>query len=321
MTLDIVTVGDSIIDIIVPVSRFPNRNEDTVLGMGIKKQLGGAANFLLQARRLGATVGIIDSVGNDDLGLHYIDTLKREGVDVSRVFVRDDLPTSCCIVLVDRKGNHVYIGIHGAGWHLLPEEVDPNFIRDSKILYVSGYTLHGTPLRDSVLKAVDIAYSSGMPIFFDPSPAASDIPKEILQKVLSLSYGVLLNDREAKILTGSGNIREAARKILSCGPKIVIIKRGAKGCVAVGDNLYEKVSAFSVEVVDTTGAGDVFNATFIYGFLQKWPLKEALTFANVVAAIKVTKLGAGTEVPTRAEINNFLRKRNVPINISHDEVI
>ena len=94
MPLDVVTVGDSVVDILIPVPRFPAGNEDSVVGEGMTWQLGGASNFLIQASRLGLAAGIVDCVGDDDLGVFFVEGLRSEGVDVSRICVKEGVRTS-----------------------------------------------------------------------------------------------------------------------------------------------------------------------------------------------------------------------------------
>lgn len=284
----------------------------------MERELGGAANFLLQARRLGLAVGIIDSVGDDEAGRFYVSSLNSESVDVSRVLVKAGSSTSHSIVLVDKKGNHAYIGIHGVGWHITRDQIDPDYIRNSRTLYVDGYTLRGSVIRKAVLRALRIAFKLGIPIFFDPNPPLSEIPRETLREVISLCDIILPNDREAKAMAKAPNIKSASKKLLRLGPSVVAIKRGADGCCVCTRDGCENVSAFPVKVIDTTGAGDAFNAAFLYGQLRKWPLEKTATFANAVAAIKVTKLGGGRHVATRDEIIRFLVKHKISLNKSEN---
>ena len=313
MTLDVVTVGDSVVDIVIPVPRFPRGNEDTVPGERMERQLGGASNFLVQASRLGLDVGIIDCVGDDDNGRFYRETLRSEGVDVSRVYEREGVPTAHCIVLVDAKGNHAYIGFQGATKHLEPEEIDPEFIRGSKALYLSGYALADSPIRGAVLRALDVASDARVSVYFDPSPVLSRIPEEALRSVISASEVILLNEREIELITGTADYEVAAGKLLKLGPGAIIMKQGPKGCVVFDRSGSENIRGFPVEVVDTTGAGDAFNASFVFGRLMGWPLRSSAVLANAVGAKKVTKMGAGTNVPTREEIIRFISENNVEL--------
>jgi sugar/nucleoside kinase (ribokinase family) len=313
MALDVVTIGDSVVDIVIPVPRFPSGNEDSVLGERMEKQLGGASNFLLQASRLGLRAGIIDRVGDDDLGRFFLEALRAEGVDVSKVHEIGGSPTAHCIVLVDAEGNHAYIGFQGATGHLRPEEVDPEYIREAKVLYISGYTLAGSPTREAVLRALGIASEAGIPTYFDPSPILSRIPEVALRSAITESNTFLLNERELEMITGASHLTAAVHELLELGPETIVLKKGPKGCTIYNRSGTEKVSGFPVEAVDTTGAGDAFNASFLFGRLKGWSLRSSAVLANAVGAIKVTKMGAGTNVPKREEIISFISENNVEL--------
>jgi len=313
MVLDVVTIGDSVVDIVIPVPRFPRGNEDSVPGERMERQLGGASNFLLQACRLGLRAGVIDCVGDDDLGRFFLEALRAEGVEVSRVHVREGLPTAHCVVLVDAEGSHAYIGFQGATRHLRPEEVDPEYVRGARALYISGYALAGSPIREAVLRALGIASEAGIPTYFDPSPILSRIPEAALRSVIAESETVLLNERELGLITGADDLKVAVNRLLELGPDTIVLKKGSKGCVVCDRSGTEKVPGFPVEVVDTTGAGDAFNASFLFGQLEGWSLRNSAVLANAVGAIKVMKMGAGTNVPKREEIIRFVSENNVEL--------
>jgi ribokinase len=314
MPLDVVTVGDSVVDIVIPVPHFPAGNEDSVVGEGMTRQLGGASNFLIQASRLGLSMGIVDCVGDDDLGGFYVEGLRSEGIDVSRIHVKEGVRTASCICMVDETGDHAYIGFPGATEHLTPERIEPEYIHSSRLLYVSGYALSTSPLRDAALKSVEVAKDSGTPIFFDPSPIITRVEKRVIEQVIETSKFISLNVRELEFLTTFSDVEEAAGTLRDDGVEIVVVKMGGEGCAIYDESGFTKISGFEVKVVDTTGAGDAFNAALVYGYLESWPLGRMARFANIVGATKVTKMGAGLNVPTRAEIDRFeqLNARNTP---------
>ncbi len=313
MALDVVTIGDSVVDIVISVPRFPRGNEDSVPGEGMERQLGGASNFLLQASRLGLRVGIMDCVGDDDLGGFFLEALRAEGVDVSRVQVREGLSTAYCVVLVDAEGNHAYIGFQGATSNLGPEDVDLKYIRGAGALYISGYALAGSPIREAVLRALRIASEAGIPTYFDPSPIISRIPEAALRNVITESEIVLLNEREMGLIAGAVDLKDAVNRLLELGPETIVLKKGSKGCIVCDRSGTEEVPGFTVEVVDTTGAGDAFNASFLFGQLKGWSLRSSAVLANAVGAIKVTKMGAGANVPGREEIIRFVSENNLEL--------
>ncbi len=316
MPLDVVTVGDSVVDIVIPVPRFPAGNEDSVVGEGMTWQLGGASNFLIQASRLGLAAGIVDCVGDDDLGVFFVEGLRSEGVDVSRICVKEGVRTSSCICMVDERGDHAYIGFPGATEHLTPERIEPEHIRSSRLLYVSGYALATSPLRDAALKSVEIARGVGIPIFFDPSPIINRVDERVREQVIGASKLISLNVRELELLTAISDLEEAAGTLRDDGVETVVLKLGGEGCAVNSGSGFERIPSYDVRAVDTTGAGDAFNAALAYGYLAGWPQKKAARFANIVGAVKVTKMGAGVNVPTKAEIDRFMMEHEEETDFS-----
>lgn len=315
MKLDIVTVGDSVVDLIIPIPELPIHAEDVLLAEKLQKEVGGAANFLIIASRLGLKVGVIDYVGDDDYGSFYIDTLKSEGVDTTKIWVKKGANTTLVLVLADRKGTHAFIGVHGAGMGLLPADVDPGYVKNSRALYLSGYSLMAPIERNAAMKALYTAEEAGIPIFFDPGPILHLIPSKVLLEAIGSSEAVLPNLTEAKMITRSEELKESSESILKMGAKTVVVKLGEEGCFIATGKGSTKIHSFPVKVVDTTGAGDAFNAAFIYGYLKKWALEDAGIFANAVGALKVTKMGAGTKVPTKIEVRRFLEERNLSVSV------
>jgi len=309
--LDAVTVGDSVVDIVIPVPRFPSVNEDTVEGEGMERRLGGASNFLIQASRLGLDVGLVDKVGDDELGGFFLEGLRGEGVDVSRVRVEEGERTAHCICMVDESGDHAYISFPGATSDLTPDMIDPDYIQGSRLLYLSGYALKRKPTADAVLKAVEVAQVSQVPVFFDPSPVISQVRREVVEAILESSDVLMLNRRELELLTSNPDVEEAVELLLGGGVKTIALKLGEDGCALYHSAGMEKIPGWRVKVVDTTGSGDSFNAALAYGYLEGWPMGEAARLANAVGAVKATKMGAGRGVPTREEIDAFLSKHGL----------
>jgi 2-dehydro-3-deoxygluconokinase len=303
LTLDVVTIGDSVVDIIISVPHFPVYNEETVHSEGMQHQLGGSSNFLIMSSRLGLRVGVIDQIGGDELGSFYKSNLKNEGVDVSQLLEVHNLQTAHCICLVNKQGNHAYISFPGATYQLAVDQIDASYITGFKALYISGYSLTRSPIREATLKALEIATANDLSIYFDPSPLISTIPADILKRVIEYTHGLFLNEREYHALSCIApevDIKEACR--------FVSLKQGEKGCtIFSGGNLHQ-YAVEKVKAVDTTGAGDVFNAGFIYGQLHGWALSDCAHLANALAAEKIKQLGAGLKVPTHEQAMIKLEK-------------
>jgi ribokinase len=310
VTLDIVAVGDSVVDVVIPVPRFLRGNEDSLHSEGMERHMGGSSNYLIMSSRLGLKAGVIDCIGDDDLGVFYRAGLEAEGVDTSRIRVREKGRTSGCIVILTNKGKHAYIGLEGVSRTLTAEELDENYVARTRAFFMSGYSLSETPIADAVLKALRAAKKAGRHVFFDPSPVAGAIQVEVLREVVESTDTLILNDRELGLITSTLGVRPQPVSLLCLGAERVILKEGADGCSFHTTSGSEHYPGFKVTVVDTTGAGDSFDAAIVYGTLKRWPNHDIATLANAVGAVKVGKKAAGRNVPTLDEVKVFLRERN-----------
>jgi sugar/nucleoside kinase (ribokinase family) len=257
------------------------------------------------ASRLGLSVGIIDRVGKDEFGLFYSETLSSEGIDVSNLYT-SETQTAHCICLVDEKGDHAYISFMGATQCLEKEQVNPSIITDSRSLYISGYSLTTQPIRDATIKALQIACQNQLQIYFDPSPRVSTIPVNTLQYVMEKTNGLFLNTNEFNVLSN----KMPSNENLFDYCDFIALKQAENGCTIYKEGEKYRFHGHIVDVKDTTGAGDVFNAAYIYGQLTGWEFHECATFANRLAAEKVKRLGAGLNVPSRQKALKILNTRS-----------
>lgn len=311
-----ISANDLIVDVVLKLSKFP-KPEEVLLAEKMERHVGGAGNFLIVASRLGLKTRAVGCVGEDENGRFLVEELKKEGVDISGIVVKSG-NTKATLVLVDDEGNKSFIGIMGEGTAILEPE-DVNFsILDSSSLYFSGYSLaklHKKWEAEAVLKIFRFC-KDRMKIFFDPGPLISLIPKEILKEVIERSSVLLLNFDEARAITGLHSLEEISRVLSKMGAEVIVIKRGEKGSFVHSKEGSWEVSSFKVDVIDTTGAGDAFNAGFIFGYMQGWDFYSAALLANSIGALSVTKLGAGSQLPKKDEVIKFLQENKIKLPLT-----
>jgi ribokinase len=313
MTLDMVAVGDSTVDVVVPLPRFLRGNEDSLHSTGLERHMGGSSNYLIVASRLGLRVGVADAIGGDDLGAFYRAGLEAEGVDTSQLVVREGGRTTGCLVLLTRRGRHAYVGLEGVSGTYTPEELDEGYVSGARSLLMSGYPLAENPIASAVVKAMRVAKGSGRPIFFDPSPVADSIRPKLLREAIASTHTLILNEREMGLIASTLKVKANPDILIELGVERVVLKRGAGGCTFHTSSGFVEYPGFKVRVVDTTGAGDSFDAAIIYGTLMGWKEEDIATLANVAGAVKVGKKGAGRNVPTRAELVGFLEEKGLTL--------
>jgi ribokinase len=302
-TTGIVVVGSLNMDFVVSVKHLPAPGE-TILGRNFQMIPGGkGANQACAAGRLsgeGARVRMIGRVGQDLFGDHLKASLSAAGVDVAAVHASRSQPTGVALIPVEDSGQNSIIVASGANRELAAVDVEAmrRVFRGSS---VALFQLE-TPL-DTVEAAMRLAREEGLLTILDPAPA-----QPLRDELMKLVDFLTPNEAEAWGLLGRPvrrlDLEEApavAAQLRSRGPGTVILKLGDQGCYA--DVHYP---AFAVNAVDTTAAGDTFNAGLAVGLAEGWELPRAIRFANAAAAISVTRVGAQASAPSRAEVAAFL---------------
>ena len=298
---DLVTIGHVLMDIRVFVDEFPGADEEAKTN---KLSLGGggsAANVAVGASRLGVKSGFIGAIGFDTYGRVLLEELEHEGVDVSHVKVNTTVNSGLTIIAVNKEGQVMMFGYIGASDKLFPSDLDRDYISSSEHVHITGLSF------DTALAAAKIAKNAGVTVSFDPGRIMSRMGLSKVSQLLGHVEQILLNQEEAQALTGTNELEKAAKTLLKIGLKTVIIKRGAEGVFAMTSNKKFSVPAYSVKVVDTTGAGDAFSAGFITAQLEGKNFEDSVEFANATANLKITRVGARA-LPSRKAVERFLKE-------------
>jgi ribokinase len=286
----VVVVGSLNMDFAVKTKRLPAAGE-TVLGSDFRMTPGGkGANQAVAAAKLGAAsvaVRMIGRVGQDLFADHLKASLAGAGVDVSAVHASRSHPTGAAMIAVDEAGQNSIVVASGANADLAAADVEA-MRRVFKGASIAMFQLE-TPLA-TVAAALKLAREEGLTTILDPAPA-QPLPAELLRNVDILTP----NELESKHF-----------ELSSSDTHTVVVKLGARGCMAYRAGESFHVPAFPVDAVDTTAAGDVFNAGLAIALAEGSPFPHALRFANAAAAISVTRPGAQISTPSRTEVDALL---------------
>lgn len=319
MTIDIVGIGEILVDFVAtqPISL------DKV--SEFKKCFGGAPmNTLVAVSRLSSKSGAISVVGEDPFGQFLIHELEKNNVDVSHIKIKKGTRTTITFIANEPKTGERSFVFYRKPWikgtadsELLIEDNDLDYISKTKILHVSGFSLSQNTSRKSVFRAVEYAKQNGVKVSFDPTLridvwSSKHTLRRLYNKMLKLSDIATFSKEEAEFIFKTLDPKKAAKAALRYGVEFVGIKLGSDGallCTGSGEELYS--SAFNVDVVDTTGAGDGWNAGLLVGLVKGWDLQTCLTVANAVGALVTTKHGAIRALPYINELRNFLLDHEV----------
>jgi len=302
----VLAVGDINVDVIALISHYPQKGGDGLAEKGELHAGGSAANTALTLARFGVEVGLLGRVGADPLADYVLGELRRSGVELDLVQRDQEALTGIMFIVVTPDGERTMFGCRGANSHLAP--ISLNELNGLRWLHVSGYALLEEPQRTTALMALETAHRRGMTISLDVGMCTAIRAKEDVRKLLPKVDVLFPNLEEARLLTEKERAREALEALLEGGAGLVALKLGKEGCMVGDGKSVFKVPAFPVEVVDTTGAGDGFNAGFILGRLWGLSLRESALLGNALGGLACTVLGAGERLPGPREAQELLQQ-------------
>ena len=309
--MSVVVIGDANVDleIVLPDGRHhgTHANPEPRLFGG-----GSAANTAAALARLGVRCRFVGAVGDDSYGRFATKTLAQAGVDTSHVESTSRAPTVMVIVVVATDGERlIYVWPPTGGAHAeLDVEAAESSIPDAEWLHVSGLCLRVSPAREAVLAAMARARDLGIPVSFDLNLRLEnwgwdDGFRAVVDEAVERSDVVLgAAVDEVSQLAGLQDPVEAATA-LAGHDRLVIARLGSDGAVACSREETVRQPGFPVDVVDTVGAGDAFNAGFITARRRGVEVSEAVRWGNAVAALAIRRAGARS-TPTRAEVEELL---------------
>ncbi|WP_085522989.1 ribokinase [Tuberibacillus sp. Marseille-P3662] len=304
----ITVVGSINTDVVALTDDYPQRGE-TRFGNSIDYLSGGkGANQATSVAKLSKGVKIIGAVGNDLYGDRLIDSLNENGVSTHFIKRSNTFSTGTAIITIDQTAENTMLVLKGANDDLLTDDIEKAFenINDSDVLLVQMEVP-----QDTVIRAMQLAKHKGMQVILDPAPAEG-----ITVKALEYADVITPNRQETNHLIGIDvtNIEtavSAAKAFENMGVSNSIIKMADKGSVVYRSGHWEYIEPINVQPLDTVGAGDAFAGAIACSISDGYDLVEAAKFANIVGALKVTKLGAQTGIPTLNEVHAFCEERGL----------
>jgi sugar/nucleoside kinase (ribokinase family) len=290
-TLDVVVVGDVMVDVLAAMSGPLARGSDTRSRITTAGG-GSAANVASWLAVQGIRTSYVGKVGDDALGRESVAGLTTRGVS-AWVSTDPELTTGTCVVLVEPGGERSMLPDSGANTALTPDDLPHRLFRPGAHLHLSGYTLLNDRPRDAGLAALSLAQAADMTVSVDPSSVAL-VEEAGVARFLEWTRGVdllLANRDEALLLAGTRDVSSAASR-LGDTYREVVVKLGRDGALWQQGFIAASAPADRVDVADTTGAGDAFAAGFLASWLLHPEPETALAAGNRLAARAVATVGA-----------------------------
>jgi sugar/nucleoside kinase (ribokinase family) len=311
--LDVISVGDANIDLLMNVPHHPDLGPSGDRGSGVRGSAynlgpgGVAANVAAVMAQLGNRVGFVGVVGDDDLGETLRRSLTQRGIDLRHLRAIPDRPTSLLCCFEDATGQPVFYSCPGPR-RILAGSLERGYLASARMLFLAGNMLTQDEVTGTrLLAALKAAREDGVIIALDPSKYW--LNQELgasVRLAIAEAHILLPNSHEAELLTGCDSPGDAARALLKEGPELIALKLGGAGCVIRTAERELASPSYQTEPRAFLGAGDAFNGGFLHGYLRGWSLERMARFANATASLKLRTPGTQAGLPTEAEVLVFM---------------
>ena len=293
--VDLVGVGLNAADTLIPLPQFPARGSKTEYSEASFMPGGQTATTVVACQAWGLTTRYVGKVGDDDAARLHREAFARAGVETRLIAVPGGVSPQS-LILVDAGGERTVLCRRHEQMTMRPEEIDRAWIENARVLHVDG---HDTA---AATQAASWAHAAGVPVVADLDelyPGVEELIENVDYLIVSRDFpGRLMNER---------NLERALRRMKTrYGCRLTAATLGVDGVLAWDGKQLLYNPAYRVAVVDTTGAGDIFHAGFIYGLLREWPLERQLDFACAAAAMNCMAQGARGGIGTVAEIEHLM---------------
>ncbi|HBT40015.1 MAG: PfkB domain protein [Thermotoga sp. 50_1627] len=258
---------------------------------------GKGANTAIALAKLSVPCELVAMIGNDSISQAVLKRLKKYGIDIGSIKVCEE-QIGKTFVVVESDGRNTMFHILGANAHLTPDKIDWTFLETCNAVFVQM----GIP-SETAQEVIMMSKRNGKYVFVDPAGFSEMIDLQ----TLAYADTVAPNEIELLKMTKENEIEKAVKKLLGVGVEEVVVKLGRKGATLYTEKMSYHVDAHNVEVVDTTGAGDAFNAAYMFAKLKKLDAKDSLKLAVAASALAVTKVGSSSASPTRDKLAEFLK--------------
>ncbi|WP_273322367.1 ribokinase [Vallitalea guaymasensis] len=296
--MKIVVVGSTNMDYVLKTNELPKLGE-TLSAMSFNTVFGGkGANQAVAAARLGAEVTMIAAVGDDSIGEQLKDNLAKECINVEGVNVVEG-PSGVAMITVADNGDNTIVVYPGANG-----KIDEKWLEANEALIMSADCILvqlEIPIN-VVMKAVKIASDNNVKVIFNPAPA-KEFPNDIFKYVDIITP----NETELKKISGKEDIKEGAMELIERGANSVVVTLGEQGSMYIDKDNTISAGSFTVKSIDSTAAGDAFNAALGIKLIESDDIEDGLKYSNAVGALVTTKLGAQTSLPFKNEVEAFIK--------------
>ncbi|HXE74255.1 MAG TPA: carbohydrate kinase family protein [Candidatus Xenobia bacterium] len=295
---DVVGLGENATDVAIELPHFPAFNTKLELTRASWQAGGQVATALTVCQRLGLRTKYIGRVGDDPFGVFQLETLRREGMDLSDTRVVEGCANQVAYILIDgRTGERTILWKRDSRLDIRPDELRPEMITCGRLLHVDG---HDTA---AAAQAAQWARHAGIPVTLDVDNIYAG-----LEALLDQTEYIVGSTDFPRRYTGKEDLFAALLEVRRRHrqARLVAATLGRDGVLALEGDRFLYSPAYEVCARDTTGAGDVFHGAFVFALLQGWPMERVLDFSNAMAGLNCEAVGARGGIATRAQAEQLM---------------
>jgi ribokinase len=296
---DVVGFGALNVDTLLKVDKIAGAEEESFIHDYVEACGGSAANTMVGLARLGCSVGFVGKIADDHEGQLQINCFQKEGVNTDGIIHSPKGKSGVCLGFVDKKGARALYINPGVNDQIEFREIQASYITDTQFLHLSSFVGEKS---FRVQKKLMSFLPDSVKVSFDPGSLYAQKGLSAIEPIIQNSFVMMPNALELELITGEREIPKGAQMLIDMGVKIVAVKMGDKGCYVSNGEEKMTLQPYKVPVVDTTGAGDAFDAGFLYGLVHNRTLEDCGKLGNFVASRSVMKMGARDGLPTREDL-------------------
>ena len=298
---DVIGLGCSCVDMLAVVPTFPQPGQEITAVETAQQGGGEVATALVTLARLGSSTCYLGQVGADSFGRLMQQEFQHYGVDTSHMVLQEKTLSQLSMILVDQQtGTRTIVACPPTASELKPGDIPSGLIELARVLHLDG--AH----RAAALEAAQRARRAGVRVVLDADVTALD---DSIHQLIRITNVVIASRPFARSFSASTDPATAIEALRSLGPAQVVITLGKNGSIGWHKGVTLQCPAFPIQVLDTTGAGDVFHGAFIHDMLQDWHFEKVLEFASAAAALKCTKMGGRAGIADFPTTVAFLKQQ------------
>ncbi len=290
---DVVLLGDINIDISASMPAYPARGGEGVTTSVEYNTGGSVVTTSLALANMGADVGVLGRIGTDALATQALADLEAIGVDRSQIQIDQVVSTGLIYIVVNPDGERTMFSSRGANVFTTPKSTWDAYFSNTRWYHFSGYALMSQPQQDAAIYALELARQNHCRVSLDPNPEPAMRYSNRVLELLSKIDIFMPNEMELMVISGETNLDDAIRRTLNMGVKAVVVKRGKRGCVIAHNKKTVQLPPFEVNVKDSTGAGDSFDAGVLFGRMVGLSWEASGVLGNALGAIATSSHGTG----------------------------